>query len=183
MLVCILFHVDSDFLPFKKCDISNSEQNNKLFLFTHNYVYVWFSLFDHTCIYMDGLGGGGEGGIQRLVSSQSWSRPHKRGKRGWSVMNDLQTKKESLDWCLLIVNSPVVGDAPGYGFYRLPGPSRECTSPDGWAVWSVVVFTRWWLLVDHYVLRNWDRMVRAVKGLISRAGMVSICPITVTKTR
>ena len=38
--------------------------------------------------------------------------------------------------------------------------------------------TRWWLLVDHCVLRNWDRiLVRAVKGLISRAGMVSICPL------
>ena len=35
-----------------------------------------------------------------------------------------------------------------------------------------------WLLVDHSVLRNWDRiLVRAVKGLISRAGMVSICPL------
>ena len=51
-------------------------------------------------------------------------------------------------------------------------------SPDGWAVWGVVVFTRWWLLVDHCVLRNWDRiLVRAVKGLNSRAGMVSICPL------
>ena len=38
--------------------------------------------------------------------------------------------------------------------------------------------TRWWLLVDHCVLRNWDRiLVRAVKGIISRAGMVSICPL------
>ena len=35
-----------------------------------------------------------------------------------------------------------------------------------------------WLLVDHCVLRNWDRiLVRAVKGLISRAGMVLICPL------
>ena len=35
-----------------------------------------------------------------------------------------------------------------------------------------------WLLVDHCVLRNWDLiLVRAVKGLISRAGMVSICPL------
>ena len=35
-----------------------------------------------------------------------------------------------------------------------------------------------WLLVDHCVLKNWDRiLVRAVKGLISRAGMVSICPL------
>ena len=35
-----------------------------------------------------------------------------------------------------------------------------------------------WLLVDHCVLRNWDRiLVRAVKGLNSRAGMVSICPL------
>ena len=35
-----------------------------------------------------------------------------------------------------------------------------------------------WLLVDHCVLINWDRiLVRAVKGLISRAGMVSICPL------
>ena len=35
-----------------------------------------------------------------------------------------------------------------------------------------------WLLVDHCVLRNWYRiLVRAVKGLISRAGMVSICPL------
>ena len=35
-----------------------------------------------------------------------------------------------------------------------------------------------WLLVDHCVLRNWDRiLVRAVKGLISRAGIVSICPL------
>ena len=38
--------------------------------------------------------------------------------------------------------------------------------------------TRWWLLIDHGVLRNWDRiLVRSVKGLISRAGMVSICPL------
>ena len=51
-------------------------------------------------------------------------------------------------------------------------------SPDGWVVWGVVLTTRWWLLVDHCVLRNWDRiLVRAVKGLISRAGMVSICPL------
>ena len=51
-------------------------------------------------------------------------------------------------------------------------------SPDGWAVWRVVLSTRWWFLVDHCVLRNWDRiLVRAVKGLISRAGMVSICPL------
>ena len=56
-------------------------------------------------------------------------------------------------------------------------PSK-IASPDGWAVWGVVVFTRWWLLVDHCVLRNWDRiLVRAVKGLIYRAGMVSICPL------
>ena len=35
-----------------------------------------------------------------------------------------------------------------------------------------------WLLVDQCVLRNWDRiLVRAVKGLISRAGMVLICPL------
>ena len=35
-----------------------------------------------------------------------------------------------------------------------------------------------WLLVDHCVLSNWDRiLVRAVKGLISRAGIVSICPL------
>ena len=33
-------------------------------------------------------------------------------------------------------------------------------------------------LVIARVLRNWDRiLVRAVKGLISRAGMVSICPL------
>ena len=51
-------------------------------------------------------------------------------------------------------------------------------SPDGSAVWGVVVSTRWWLLVNHCVLRNWGRiLVRAVKGLISRAGMVSICPL------
>ena len=51
-------------------------------------------------------------------------------------------------------------------------------SPDGWAVWRVVLFTRWWFLVDHCVLRNWDRILdRAVNGLISRAGMVSICPL------
>ena len=51
-------------------------------------------------------------------------------------------------------------------------------SPDGSAVWGVVVSTRWWLLVDHCVLRNWGRiLVRALKGLISRAGMVSICPL------
>ena len=51
-------------------------------------------------------------------------------------------------------------------------------SPDGWAVWGVVVSTRWWLLVDHCVLRNWDRiLVSAVKGLIYLAGMVSICPL------
>ena len=46
------------------------------------------------------------------------------------------------------------------------------------AVWRVVLSTRWWFLVDHCVLRNWDRiLVRAVKGWISRAGMVSICPL------
>ena len=56
--------------------------------------------------------------------------------------------------------------------------SGTSANPDGWAVWGVVVSTRWWLLVDHCVLRNWDRiLVRAVKGLISRAGMVSICPL------
>ena len=50
-------------------------------------------------------------------------------------------------------------------------PKRYGASPDGWAVWGVVVSTRWWLLVDHCVLRNWDRiLVSAVKGLISRAG-------------
>ena len=57
-------------------------------------------------------------------------------------------------------------------------PWGSIVIPDGWAVWGVVVSTRWWLLVDHCVLRNWDRiLVRAVKGLISRAGMVSICPL------
>ena len=51
-------------------------------------------------------------------------------------------------------------------------------SPDGSAVWGVVVSTRCWLLVDHCVLRTWDRiLVRAVKGLIYRAGMVSIYPL------
>ena len=45
----------------------------------------------------------------------------------------------------------------------LPAPLLQ---PDGWAVWGVVVSTRWWLLVDHCVLRNWDRiLVRAVKGI------------------
>ena len=57
-------------------------------------------------------------------------------------------------------------------------------SPDGSAVWGVVVSTRWWLLVDHCVLRNWDRiLVRAVKGLISRAGHGLDMSITVTKRR
>ena len=57
-------------------------------------------------------------------------------------------------------------------------PAGVRASPDGWAVRGVVVSTRWWLLVDHCVLRNWDRiLVRAVKGLISRAGMVSICQL------
>ena len=52
------------------------------------------------------------------------------------------------------------------------------SAPDGLAVWGVVVSTHWWLLVDHCVLRNWDRiLVKAVKGLISRVGMVSICPL------
>ena len=68
---------------------------------------------------------------------------------------------------------------------REVGPAEICqnrsvliASPDGWAVWGVVVFIRWWLLVDHCVLRNWDRiLVRAVRELISRAGMVSICPL------
>ena len=63
-------------------------------------------------------------------------------------------------------------------FTRCDSTSVSKASPDGWAVWGVVMFTRWWLLVDHCVLRNWDRiLVRAVKGLISRAGMVSICPL------
>ena len=60
----------------------------------------------------------------------------------------------------------------------LSHPENQPASPDGWAVWGVVVSTRWWFLVDHCVLRNWGRiLVRAVKGLISRAGMVSICPL------
>ena len=55
---------------------------------------------------------------------------------------------------------------------------RRAASPDGRAVWGVVLSTRWWLLVDHCVLRNWDWIpVRAVKGLISQAGIVSICPL------
>ena len=59
-----------------------------------------------------------------------------------------------------------------------PHTTQNHASPDGSAVWGVVVSTRWWLLVDHCVLRNWGRiLVRAVKGLISRAGMVSICPL------
>ena len=34
------------------------------------------------------------------------------------------------------------------------------------------------MIARHCVLRNWDRiLVRAVKGLISRAGIVSICPL------
>ena len=34
------------------------------------------------------------------------------------------------------------------------------------------------MIARHCVLRNWDRiLVRAVKGLISRAGMVLICPL------
>ena len=46
-------------------------------------------------------------------------------------------------------------------------PTKRSSQPDGWAVWRVVLFTRWWLLVDHCVLRNWDRiLVRAVKGFI-----------------
>ena len=37
---------------------------------------------------------------------------------------------------------------------------------------------QWQSFVDHCVLRNWDRIqVRAVKGLIYRVGMVSICPL------
>ena len=57
-------------------------------------------------------------------------------------------------------------------------PMRIPSSHGGWAVWGVVLSTRWWLLVDHCVLRYWDRiLVRAVKGLISRAGMVSIFPL------
>ena len=66
-----------------------------------------------------------------------------------------------------------------------PNPSRNpalgLASPDGWPVWGVVMYTRWWLLVDHCVLRNWDRiLVRAVKGLISHGLDMSI---TVTKRR
>ena len=61
---------------------------------------------------------------------------------------------------------------------RLHCTCIDHASPDGWAVWGVVVSTRWWWHFDHCVLRNWDWiLVRAVKGLISRAGMVSICPL------
>ena len=64
------------------------------------------------------------------------------------------------------------------GAINIVTSSQYIASPDGSAVWSVVVSTRWWLLVDHCVLRNWDRiLVRAVKGLIYRVGMVSICPL------
>ena len=75
-----------------------------------------------------------------------------------------------------------VSDSTFFHFYNAVitslTPSGLPASPDGWAVWGVVVSTRWWLLVDHCVLSNWDRLlVRAVKGLISRAGMVSICPL------
>ena len=34
------------------------------------------------------------------------------------------------------------------------------------------------MIARHCVLRNWDRIpVRALKGLLSRGGMVSICPL------
>ena len=70
------------------------------------------------------------------------------------------------------------GHNRNWGFPFRWGHNRNWASPDGWAVWGVVMSTRWWLLVDQCVLRNWDRiLVRAVKGLISRAGIVSICPL------
>ena len=47
------------------------------------------------------------------------------GPGGWSAINVLQTKQESLAWGIRIVNSPVVGGAPGYKFHSLPGPSKE----------------------------------------------------------
>ena len=57
-------------------------------------------------------------------------------------------------------------------------PKKINASPDGWAAWGVVMSTRWCLLVDHCVPRNWDRiLVSAVKRLISQAGMVSIWPL------
>ena len=57
-------------------------------------------------------------------------------------------------------------------------------SPDGWAVWGVVMSTRWWLLVDHCVLRNWDRiLVRAVKGINFSGWHGLDMSITVTKRR
>ena len=75
----------------------------------------------------------------------------------WSIMN----------WCEWL-----------YDMYMHVTMYMHIASPDGWAVWGVVVSTRWWLLVDYCVMRNWDRiLVRAVKGLISRDGMVSICPL------
>ena len=61
------------------------------------------------------------------------------------------------------------GTAPSYIWRSQPrwlsGLTRSCVHSQ-------------WMLVDHCVLSNWDRiLVRAVKGLISRAGMVSICPL------
>ena len=80
-------------------------------------------------------------------------------------------------WILHIGTKDAVLDVPGHIIYA-PHSYMCHASPDGSAVWGVVVSTRWWLLVDHCVLRNWDRiLVRAVKGLISRAGMVSICQL------
>ena len=43
------------------------------------------------------------------------------GSGGWSIINDLQTKRESLDWGLSTTNSPVVGGASGYEFHPLQG--------------------------------------------------------------
>ena len=72
-----------------------------------------------------------------------------------------------------------------YIFYYIICLFTAETLPMGerWAVWGVVLTTHWCLFVIVSCLRNWDRtLVRAVKGLIYRAGMVSICPLLWQRT-
>ena len=84
--------------------------------------------------------------------------------RLWNLYNFISS--ESIQWSV----SPVM--------FNSQMPSLNSSQPRWLSGLMCSRVHSLWLLVDHCVLRNWDRiLVRAVKGLISRAGMVSICPL------
>ena len=66
--------------------------------------------------------------VKGALVGEGWRGEGWRGEGwrggGWFIIKDPQTK-QYLDWGVHTTNIPVVDGASGYGFHRLPGPSRE----------------------------------------------------------